>query len=477
MSVKRREEQRRIAKWSVERIARVVEGQVVRGGEGGGVRGVTTDTRAMEPGALFVALVGERYDAHQFVGQAFEGGAGAAMVHKAGAWSSEAGPVIVVEDTLSALQALGHALWVEATEEGLRTVALTGSNGKTTVKEMIAALLSGLGATFATPGNLNNHIGVPLTLCAMPAGLDYLVVEMGANRCGDIAELIEMAPGQVRVITSIGAAHLEGFGGLEGVRRGKSEIFRGAKATDVAIVPEDERERLHLDGFEGEVYTVGEGEGASVRVVDYKGGAAHPIATIDVAGPMEWSMPFPGRHHASNLGCALGALEALGERVRREELQGALDKLRLPGGRWRREEVGRITFIDDAYNANPTSMLASFEAFMQEPGSSKRVAVIGEMLELGGGAQNEHERVARVMGREQGLEGLIFVGRYAGEMARAAEGRGQALGSSDEVAERLIEQLGSVGGLVFLKASRGAKLEEVISATRSKMANQVDDLS
>ncbi|MGM0556256.1 MAG: UDP-N-acetylmuramoyl-tripeptide--D-alanyl-D-alanine ligase, partial [Myxococcota bacterium] len=435
---------------------------------------LSTDTRDLDGGALFVALVGERFDAHDFLEDARQAGARAAIVHDEQAALGADLPAILVDDTLVALQRLAHEIWRDATAAGLRTVALTGSNGKTTVKEMIASVFSQCGPTFATPGNLNNHIGVPLTLCALPAEAEYLVVEMGANAVGDIAELIEIAPGQTRVITSIGAAHLEGFGGLDGVRRGKSEIFDDARADDIAIVPLAERDRLSMGKFPGRVLTVGDAAEADVRLIEFEPRGGRPIARFELQGrQVSFELPIPGRHHALNLGTALAATVAEGLGLSRADIQAALDELVLPGGRWREEEVDTILFIDDAYNANPTSTVASFDAFMQIEDERPRVAVIGEMLELGEAAASQHVDVARRIAKSGRLRAFAAVGPYARAMSEAAEDAVDSHAFEDaEAAGTWLAEHGSQsdGLLVFLKGSRGARLEDVIERTREILA-------
>ncbi|MFU8807359.1 MAG: UDP-N-acetylmuramoyl-tripeptide--D-alanyl-D-alanine ligase, partial [Bradymonadaceae bacterium] len=237
----------RIQGWPLPRIAAAMGG-TTSSSNGAGIPAVSTDTRSLGQGDLFVALEGESFDAHDFIDQAVLAGAGALVVHR-DVEAPTAVPLIRVDDTFAALSRLGQALWQEAREEGLHTVAVTGSNGKTTTKEILASLWGTLGSVHATVGNLNNHIGVPLTLCALPARCDHLIVEMGANGAGEIRGLIALAQARERIITSIGFAHIEGFGSVDGVRRAKAEIFENADASTVAIVPYSEKSRLIPEGF------------------------------------------------------------------------------------------------------------------------------------------------------------------------------------------------------------------------------------
>lgn len=458
----------RIESWSLSRIAEVVGGELH--GSDGHVTSVSSDTRTIGDGALFVALVGERFDGHDYAEQAVEKGAAALLVSRLVDGVDVA--QVVVDETLDGLQRLGAALFRQAREEGVFSIALTGSNGKTTTKELIAALWRTRGTVHATAGNLNNHIGVPLTLCAMPANTKTLVLEMGANKFGDIAELIAIAPADVRVITSIGYAHIENLRDLDGVRKVKSEIFEHDEAECLAVVPVAERMLLWLGGFAGRVVSVGANQ--SGAEVSYKRTAR---GTLAVRGPhFEHDLNFalPGRHNAQNLATALATLHVLGpdEQPLTGALQPAIDSVELPGGRWRTVERGEWRYLDDAYNANPSSVRASWDGFVEIAGGAfgvapvEVVAVIGEMLELGDDADELHRETAAWIARRGGAAALAFVGAYAESMAQAArtaiedsDAEVVALATTDDVAAWL---KGRAPGLVYLKASRGQKLERLI---------------
>lgn len=462
---------RRIESWSLERIAKAMGGRLTPGAPQGRVVGVSTDTRNLFEGALFVALIGENFDAHAFVAQAADAGARAAVVC-ADVLVPPDFPLIVVEDTLRALTALGHALWSEAHGEGMYTIALTGSNGKTTTKEILAALWGAFGVVSATRGNLNNHIGVPLTLVDLPERNDFLVVEMGANGPGDIAALIAMAPGESRMVTSIGMAHLEGFGSLDGVRAAKGEIFHGADRATIAVLPFEERTRLIDEHFPGEVWTVGFDEGARVRLLEVNRlGRGGQEVTLEVDS-RKWTLnlPLPGVHNALNLGSALATLLARGLDPTEHQLQEALQGLSLPQGRWREVQIGDLSIIDDAYNANPTSVKAAVEAFLGLEHVGPRLAVIGEMLELGSDSKTIHEDVARHLAAKPGLDGVAFVGLYARSMAEAAR-RSASTGdfvAFDDIDDVVTWLEGQGEACVFLKASRGSRLERIITRLQGR---------
>ncbi|RAL23480.1 hypothetical protein DL240_04780 [Lujinxingia litoralis] len=464
----------RISTWSLQKIASAC-GAELRHGRDLHISGVNTDTRTITSGSLFVALRGERFDGHRFLDAAFERGASAALVDRRGAPASTTPqPLLVVDDTLAALTRLGHALWQEATRAGMSTVAVTGSNGKTTTKELLAALWSTRGEVWATPGNLNNHIGVPLTLCALPESCDHLICEMGANHIGEIAGLIRLAPGDTRVISSIGAAHLEGFGSLDGVRQGKSEIFECADAATHAILPCAEKDKLMLEGFAGDLWTFGVEEGARVRVVTCHeaadGNAAMDVELEADSRKLTLSLPLLGIHNATNLAAALATLAARQVELEPKQLNEALARLQLPGGRFRQLEVGGVHILDDAYNANPSSVRASVEAFerwAQRRGCPSAFAIIGELRELGEHAEGAHRELAAWLATRDQLGGVAFVGTYAEVMARAYsevqpehEVRAHSLVDDDLIAW----VAGRQGAAVLLKGSRGARLETIVDA-------------
>lgn len=455
--------------WTAERIAAAVGGKHIGGNPS--VNSVSTDTRTISEGSLFVPLVGERFDGHDYIDQARESGASLVLSSR-----PIDGAYVEVEDTLQALQRLGHALWKNAADGGMRTIALTGSNGKTTTKELTAAVLRACGRrVHATAGNLNNHIGVPLTLCAMPQTADVSVVEMGCNQFGDISELIAFAPAEVRVVTSIGAAHLEVLGDLDGVRRAKSEIFEGATADTIALVPQSEREQLGLDEFPGRVFTVGPESSADFRVsVTDRSRGTQRVRVESEGCSIDFTLHLPGEHNARNAAMAWATALVSGFESTPEDLQAELDALVLPGGRFRQVEHGAWRFVDDAYNANPSSVRASYQSFLElldEMESTQTYAVLGEMLELGSSARSMHEEVARDVAASGGVDVFVFVGPYADAMAAAvtaAKGTNVEIVSATDVvdAARSIRKTGP--GLVFLKASRGARLERIIDMLVSK---------
>ncbi|MFU8805085.1 MAG: UDP-N-acetylmuramoyl-tripeptide--D-alanyl-D-alanine ligase [Bradymonadaceae bacterium] len=455
----------RIQGWSLAKITAAMGG-ICQNSQECRVRAVSTDTRNLGQQELFVALEGENFDAHDFVAQAAQAGAAAAVVHRP--VESPAGfPIILVDDTLEALSALGHALWQEASEGGLHTIAVTGSNGKTTTKEILASLWGSFGVVHATAGNLNNHIGVPLTLCALPARCDHLIVEMGANGAREISALIAFAPAGERIITSIGAAHLEGFGSIDGVRRAKAEIFEHSESSTAAIVPFGERANLIPESFPGTVWTVGTEEGARVRITGMTPDPERGVLVTLQVDSRKWSLslPVPGVHNAINLGSAFATLLAHGLDPQDIRLGEALAGLSLPQGRWREVQVGAFSIIDDAYNANPSSVRASLEAFLELQYEGSRYVVLGEMRELGADAERLHEELARDVAGKTSIDGFAILGSHARAMARAACDASPSLDveAFDDIDDLVSWLEARQRGLVFLKASRGSRLERIIT--------------
>ena len=462
----------RIQNWSLGRIVREMEGRLLGPTLGGDPpKGVSTDTRKLQEGELFFALRGDRFDGHEFVDQAVAAGACAVVVDDRSAVEVESVATVVVDDCIEALGRLGRGLYRQAREQGVHSVAITGSNGKTTTKELLSTLWSIDGEVWATPGNLNNHIGVPLTLCAMPADCDHLVVEMGANHRGEILELVKLVPADERIITSIGRAHLEGFGSMAGVRKAKSEIFEYSSRSTTAVVPWTEVEALIPLEFPGNVVTFGTESGSTVRILSTqtfsKGLKTGMQVTLEIEGRRRnLELPLMGRHNATNLAAAMAALGSRALEYDEPTLNDALAKLELPGGRQRWVSVGSLEVMDDAYNANPSSMRASFRAFEQwceDEQSRPAVAVIGDMHELGKEAKKAHQRLARWLAGRNILDGVAFFGEYAEAMAEAVEGsriRDVARPSGiDDVVEWLLK---FDAARVFIKGSRGNRLERIV---------------
>ncbi|MEY4758572.1 MAG: UDP-N-acetylmuramoyl-tripeptide--D-alanyl-D-alanine ligase [Cyanobacteriota bacterium] len=428
---------------------------------------VCTDSRRLNAGQLYLPLVGERFDGHTFLVAALHAGAsgllaqadrlspGAADALLANA-TRAAVPLWWVPDTLQAYQDLA-GLWRQQLEAPV--VAVTGSAGKTTTRELIRAALAPLGPVWASSGNENNDIGVPLTLLGASPGQVAVVVEMGMRGLGEIERLSRCARPDVAVITNIGTAHIGRLGSRGAIATAKCEITTGLSADGVVVIPAGDplldqalarvwqgrvvRVALDGDGFEAQADRVGR--------LDALG------ETLEFAG-VTLPVPLEGAHHARNLLLALAVAEELGlDPARWQPLEVAL-----PGGRSRRLEIGGVRVLDETYNASPEAVLASLDLLGRQPG--RRIAVLGTMLELGDQSLPLHRQVAE-RARQLNLDGLVIVdGGAEGEaMLAAASGlpRLECVTSAEAAAAPLAEWL-EPGDVLLLKGSRGVALERLI---------------
>jgi UDP-N-acetylmuramoyl-tripeptide--D-alanyl-D-alanine ligase len=414
------------------------------------IESVCTDSRTILPKQLFVALQGERLDGHSFV----RADMSAALVARPCPVDI---PQILVEDTLAALGRLGQS-WRQ--RQTLKLAALTGSNGKTTVKEMLSAILARAGMTLATQGNLNNHIGVPLTLLRLRDEHAYAVIEMGANHPGEIAYLTRLAMPDVALITNAGPAHLEGFGSLDGVVRAKGEIFEGLAEQGVAVINADDPacERWCSMAAGRRISRFGFSPQAEVRGMAYEAGTL----TLQCAlGRRKIALPLAGRHNALNaLGAAAAAL-ALG--VGLDAVTDGLGAMQPVRGRLTpRQAVHGARLIDDSYNANPGSMRAAIEYLASLP--RERWLVMGDMGELGGDAAQLHAEMGR-LARERGIDRLYVMGPLSRAAAEAYGQDAQCFDAVESLTESLRQEL-TPEVTVLVKASRSMRLERVVEGLR-----------
>ncbi len=460
-----------LAGWSAQRLATAMKCRVARDTRRC-FHGLSTDSRALFDGAVFVALRGERFDGHAFLGDAVRAGAVALVVDDADAAADLDATVVVVADTTAALGHLASALLAESRRRhgGLRTVGITGSNGKTTTKELLGALVRAQGGeTLVTPGNLNNHIGLPLTVAALTPRTRDAILEMGANRPDDIRELAEIARPDVSVITSIGRAHIEGLGGMDGVRRTKGGIL--ALGPRVAVLPLHEATSAPIAAqlASGTVVVTFGGPGATLEVHRHDDEGDVVLTGRGVLDGWRAVTPLslPGEHNALNLASAVLASVARTGDVSVEAmpspqaLAAALADVELPGGRLRRLHIAGRTVIDDAYNANPESVLASLGLLSRSRGL--RVAVLGDMLELGDDAEALHVEVGRHAAALADL--VIAVGPLSKHLAEAAGGSWAA---DLDVAAAWVAQAAPPGSTILIKGSRGGRLERVVAGLRMR---------
>ena len=460
--------------WTSQDAAAATGGTSTRAWEAGGV---SIDTRTIGPGDLFVALRAAR-DGHDFVGQALAKGAAAALVTHRPEGVAEDAPLLIVPDVQAALEDLGRA---GRARSRARVVAVTGSVGKTSTKEMLRAALATQGAVHAAEASYNNHWGVPLTLARMPAEADFAVLEIGMNHPGEIAPLARQARPHVAMITTIGAAHLEAFGSLDGIAEEKGAICEGLEPGGVAVLPGDVAQlpilRAAAERVGARIVTFGMAQGSDHRLLDLRLVEGASVGRAEAAGkPLLLKVGTEGRHFAVNALGALAAAEALGA-DRALSLNG-LAAWTPPKGRGGREEIdwgdGRITLIDDAFNANPTSMsagLAVLAALEPQHGTGRirrgrRIAVLGDMLELGGDEAALHAGLAA----DSAMESVHLV-HCVGPRMRALHDAlsGDRRGEWAETPEALTSELRRLldaGDIVLVKGSKGSRVSLVVDAIR-----------
>jgi UDP-N-acetylmuramoyl-tripeptide--D-alanyl-D-alanine ligase len=414
---------------------------------------VSTDTRTIEQGDLFVALVGERFDAHDFLRDAVAKGATGVVVSRAEAAAGLGVPVYEVPDTLVALGALGN---YRRRAAGKPVVAVVGSNGKTSAKELIKAALGARLEVHATTGNLNNLIGVPLTLLAMPDDADVAVVEMGTNQPGEIPRLRAIVEPEITVVTSIGEEHLEGFGDVAGVLR---EEMAATDDVPVAIVPSLQPEVVAAARARARrVVVAGVDDGADVKPSAWSIGPDGRVAmTLD---DVEIRPPLCGLHNLRNATLALAVARELGVSI--EDAARGMAAMPVPPMRSNLEELGAVTLINDAYNANPASARAAIELLEHAGKGRQRVAVLGTMLELGTQTPRLHDDVVRAA-LDAGIEVVAGVGEFADALGRVApsDPRTVVAADVDGLWSALSSRLAS-NAVILLKGSRGMRLERLV---------------
>jgi UDP-N-acetylmuramoyl-tripeptide--D-alanyl-D-alanine ligase len=430
--------------------------------------GVTQDSRKIQPGALYVALRGDRFDGHAFVAQALQAGAAAALVEAS--WQAPAAaagwPLIRVPDTR---RALGDAARAWRLRSPALIVGLTGSSGKTTTKEMAAALFSAGGRVCATQGNLNNEIGLPLSVLSLPADAAFGIFELGTNHPGEIARLADVLRPQAALIASIGTAHIEHFGSVEAIAREKGALLQALPRDGFAVLC---RETLCFEVLREMTDARLVTTSLAGRDADFFGELVEPLSgTLRVSERASGVQTvlrcgLPGEHNASNLLLAFAAARTAG--VAAPEAAQALLKLALPGMRWDvSRRSGGVTVVNDAYNANPQSMMAVLRTFMKLPCTGRRIAVLGDMRELGGHAEALHRDVGRCVA---GLapDRLVAVGPdtaayVADEAVKAGYPASRVTCFADAAeASAGVQKLVVPGDCVLLKASRGMGLERVL---------------
>ncbi len=417
--------------------------------------GCSIDSRTLQQQNLFIAIQGENFDGHDFIDKATASGATALLVHKE---IETTLPTLIVKDTRKAMGRLARA-WRE--ELGIPLVAITGSNGKTTVKEMTRAILSTIADVYATQGNMNNDIGVPLTLFALGPEHQYGVIEMGANHPGEITWLSSMARPNVAVITQCAPAHLEGFGSIDGVANAKAEIYSGLDASGTAIINADDNYADFWKGisqsYKQRTFAI-DNPHADFRAVNINNtGDGIAFSLVTATGETEIKLPIPGRHNVMNALAAAACCVSIGIEPAviskgLENMQGVKGRLQIATG----HKGCRV--IDDTYNANPTSLSAAVNVLMSYPG--KHLLVLGDMGELGDTATELHADAGN-MAREAGVDRLLSLGELSQQASHAFgsdEDHFQDISSLNAALLNTID----AETTVLVKGSRSMKMERVV---------------
>ena len=447
-------------------IATATNGQLLTG-DNQHFSSVSIDTRTLSAGAAFFCIRGPRFDGHDFLTAAIAGGATVVVVakdasHKLPNELPAHLAVVAVEDTEKALQ-ISAQRWAQS--HNVFTIGLTGSSGKTSTKEMLAQILAMDAPVLATEGNLNNHLGVPLTLWRISGQHRYAVVEMGMNAPGEIAFLATLAQPDLGIVTTVGEAHTEGVGSIEGVARAKGELLRHLGAEHTAVFPSEVRYKsLLTDGVVATQLSVGPAPDDFVRIMAHNDNATGLVGTIEVGQEtMTLQLPVRGRHNLENAALASAVAVHLG--LSKNQICEALKGLAVPPLR------GELKVLDtgsectlDCYNANPQSMRAAMSTFMGR--HRQGLLVLGDMLELGKHAREAHAALGRAFGKDRDEHTLLAIGPLASSIVDGARDAGVSESSllwfpNVVAALETVEQYTRSGQALLLKGSRGMKLEQI----------------
>ncbi|PLR65895.1 UDP-N-acetylmuramoyl-tripeptide--D-alanyl-D-alanine ligase [Bacillus sp. UMB0893] len=428
------------------------------------VQGVLTDSRKIESGTLFIPIVGETFDGHRFAEKALQEGSAATLWNRSEPNPPSFGAVILVDDTLKALQQLASEYLAQLQ---LKVVGVTGSNGKTTTKDMVAALLSTTYKVHKTKGNFNNHIGLPLTILSMSEDTEAAVLEMGMSNRGEIELLSNLAKPDAAIITNIGESHLMNLGSREGIAEAKLEIVSGLKPDGILIYDGDEpllTERV---------------QSMTIKSIPFGGSAHNQYAPEEISQTENGTffkikgrneklfLPVLGKHNVNNALAAIAAAEYMG--VSPENINEGLKEIQMTGMRLElRKTKGNLAVINDAYNASPTSMKAAIRLAVDMQGYNQKILVLGDILELGEDLEVKfHQEVGKTIDSQK-IDHLFTFGKLGAEIAAGAltnmdKNHVHVYQDKQELVHQL-KQTANPGDLVLIKASRGMKLEEVVNA-------------
>lgn len=458
------------------------EAEAATGGKAGGVwtaTGLSIDTRTVQPGDLFIALKGDRMDGHDYAADALAKGAAAVMVSRIPAGLKPDAPMLLVDNTFTALQGLGR---FSRHRSGAKVIAVTGSVGKTGTKEMLARVFGALGQTHASKGSFNNHWGVPFSLAAMHAGCDYGIFEIGMNHAGEIAPLARMVQPDVAIITTVEPVHLENFKSVEAIADAKAEIFEGLSHGGTAVINRDNPHYARLLAAAKtrglKTLSFGENQDADARLDEclLASNGSRIRATV-MGEDISFTLLIPGKHIAMNALSVLLAVKAVKGDLKKALT--ALETLQPVQGRGNRESLdlgdpaNPVTLIDESYNASPVAMRAAFKVLaLIDPGrGGRRIAILGDMLELGADAPRLHAELA--MPLQAANVSLVYTcGPLMKNLhdALPPQNRGDHRDNSRDLAQ-IVPDVLVPGDVVMVKGSHGSRMDVVVEAMRKLPGN------
>jgi len=458
---------------SLDEIVKAFCGQIISGDTDIKIRGISTDSRTVKPGDLFFALKGERCDGHQFVLHAMNTGAVGAVISNE--FKIEPAhknfPVIRVKDTTTALGDLARYY-----RQKLNTtiIGITGSNGKTTTKEMTYHVLSHFGTTAKSQKSFNNFIGVPVTIFEIENRHRYGVLEMGTNAPGEIRRLSEIGAPDVAVIVNISKTHLEGLKSIEGVAQAKAEILENLSKGGVFVYNADNPWCAKIAGcFKGKTVGFGFSSQAHIRCTDIK--KKDKGYVFELNWHLNVPLPIPGYHNITNCLASFAICKALGHDIRC--VKDAFSSFKLPLMRIEQQRIGNITIINDAYNANPESVRAALQYLSEIDEEGRKVFVCGDMLELGNESAQLHREIGETVSCLN-IDLLWTVGKYASEIAKAAKSSGtpeRQVVSFQDVSDITPAEINELreNDIVLIKGSRGMRMENIIEKFKEFFSKRV----
>ena len=463
------------ASFTLEEAARATGGMLLRGAASTRTSSVSCDTRTVENGALFVALRGDNFDAHQFLGEAEKRGAISAVIENSENFDSNQLALIQVKNTCDALGDLARA---HREKFAIALVGVTGSYGKTTTRALIEAALSSKLRVLASRENFNNEIGVPQTLLQLDETHEVAVIEMGMRGLRQIEYLANIAQPTIGVVTNIGPQHIELLGTIENIARAKSEIFDALPENGIAVLPAKScGEYSHLlhetlrEDLKSRAVTFGSEDDADFRVVKTENTESGVLCEIEnrQSKIVNFALPLPGAHNALNAACALAVADALG--VSMEDAARSLEKVEVPGARMRivKSESRDSTIIDDCYNSGPNSLRAALETLRDFSLHGRRIAVLGAMKELGEWNEKEHRAAGAFAAQILGADGVLMgVGDETRVLVEEAmNARDDLVFAWFETAEEAAEELPNFienGDVILVKGSRSVGLEKAVKS-------------